>query len=126
MRAVVPLFAAAAAILLSRGAMADTALIYRVDSASATIVRHHLVISANGAVSSGGWSKPELVIRQPSVPEAKRIEIKFVARPPASRDAVVQALLPISVRKVTSLPRYGIKEVKITAATNSVTVPITR
>jgi hypothetical protein len=126
MRAAAPFFAAAAAILLSHRAMADTALIYRVDSASATIVRHHLVISASGAVSSGGWSKPELVIRQASAPEAKTIKARFVARPPASRDAVVQALLPISVRKTLSLPRYGARDVKITAKTNSVTVPITR
>jgi hypothetical protein len=126
MRAVAPFLAVAAAILLSPRAMADTALIYRVDSASATIVQHHLVISANGAVSSGGWSKPELVIKQPSAPEARTIKIKFVARPPAPHEAVVRALLPISVRKTLSLPRYGAKEVKITTATNSVTVPITR
>jgi len=38
----------------------------------------------------------------------------------------VQALLPIHVRKVTALPRYGTIEVEITSATNSVMVQITR
>ncbi len=126
MRAVAPFLAAAVVSWLSHQAMADTALIYRVDSASATIVRHHLVISASGAVDSGGWSKPALLIRQVSAPEATTIKIEFVARPPASRDAVVRALLPVSVHKTLSLPRYGAKDVKISAATNSVTVPIKR
>jgi hypothetical protein len=126
MRAVAFFIAATAAILLAGAAAADTPLIYRVDSASATIVRHHLVIRASGAVNSGGWTKPNLVIKKPSAREARTIKVKFVARPPASRDAVIQALLPVSVRKVAPLPRYGAKEVKIIATTNSVTVPITR
>jgi hypothetical protein len=118
--------AAAAAILSSHSAMAASKMIYRVDSASAVIVQNHLVITANGAVDTGGWSKPELLIQKPSVSEAKALKTKFVAKPPSSREAVVQALLPIHVRKVTSLPRYGTVEVEVTAATNSVMVQITR
>jgi hypothetical protein len=118
--------AAAAAILLSHQALAAPKLIYRVDSASAVIVGNHLVITANGAVDSGGWSKPELLIQKPSASEAKAMKTKFVAKPPASREAVVQALLPIHVRKVAPLPRYGAIEVEITAATNSLIVQITR
>ncbi len=96
---------AAAAILLSGQAIAAPRLIYRVDSASAVIVQNHLVITANGAVDSGGWSKPELLIQKPSAfPEPKALKTKFVAKPPASRDSVVQALLPIHVRKVAPLP----------------------
>jgi len=121
-----PALAAAAAILLCHSAMAASSMIYRVDSASAVIVRNHLVISANGAVDSGGWSKPALLIEKPSASEAKTLKAKFVAKPPASHETVVQALLPIRVRKVTSLPRYGTVEVQITAATNSVMVQITR
>ena len=90
--------AAAAAILLSGQAIAAPKLIYRVDSASAVIVRNHLVITANGAVDSGGWSKPALVILKPSASEAKALRTKFVAKPPASPESVVQALLPIHVR----------------------------
>ena len=126
MRAVGSFTAAAAALLLARAAAADTALIYRVDSARASIVRNHLVISANGAVNSGGWTRPELVIRRPSVPEARTIHVEFVARPPASRETVIRALLPVSARRSAELPRYGAKEVKVIAATNSVTIPITR
>ena len=118
--------AAAAAILLSHPALAKSALIYRVDSASAVIVRNHLVISANGAVDSGGWSKPQLLIQKPSASEAKAVKVKFIAKPPQSRRGVVKALLPIHVRKIAPLPRYGAIEVEITAATNSVVVQITR
>jgi len=117
---------AAAAILLSGQAIAAPQLIYRVDSASAVIVGNHLVITANGAVDSGGWSKPELMILKPSASEAKALRTKFLAKPPASRETVVQALLPIHVRKIAPLPRYGAIEVEVTAATNSLIVQITR
>jgi hypothetical protein len=117
---------AAAAFLLSGQAIAAPKLIYRVDSASAVIVGHHLVITANGAVDSGGWSKPELVLQKPSASEAKAVKAKFVARPPASPETVVQGLLPIHVRKVAPLPHYGAIEVEIMAATNSLIVQITR
>ena len=117
---------AAAAILLSGQAIAAPKLIYRVDSASAVIVRNHLVITANGAVDSGGWSKPELIILKPSASEAKTLKTKFVAKPPASPDSVVQGLIPIHVRKIAPLPRYGAIEVEITTATNSLMVQITR
>jgi len=50
----------------------------------------------------------------------------LVAKPPASPDSVVQALLPIHVRKITALPRYGVIEVEVTSATNSLMVQITR
>lgn len=118
--------ATAAAILLSGQALAGPKVIYRVDSASAVIVKNHLVITANGAVDSGGWSKPELIILKPSASEAKAVRTKFIAKPPASPESVVQALLPIHVRKVAPLPRYGAIEVEVTAATNSLIVQITR
>lgn len=117
---------AAAAILLSHQAIAAPKLIYRVDSASAVIVGKRLVITANGAVDSGGWSKPELIILKPSASEAKALRTKFFAKPPASPESVVQALLPIHVRRIAPLPRYGVIEVEITSATNSLIVQITR
>jgi hypothetical protein len=118
--------AATAAILLSQQAIAAPKLVYRVDSASAVIAGKHLVITANGAVESGGWTKPELLIQKPSASEAKTVKAKFVAKPPASPETVVQGLLPIHVRKIAPLPRYGAIEVEITTATNSLMVQITR
>ncbi len=90
------------------------------------VVNRHLVISANGAVRSGGWDRAKLVVLEPSVSEAKTLKVQFVARPPAPSEVVVQALLPVAVRKVARLPAYGTIRVKIIAETNSVVVPVTR
>jgi hypothetical protein len=127
MRAALLILSITAAILLGAPALADPlAPIYRVDSATAVIVKRQLVISASGAVKSGGWDHPRLWVKEPSAPEAATLEVRFVARPPAPREAVVQALLPVAVRKVARLPNYGTVRVKIIAETNSLTVPITR
>ena len=90
------------------------------------VVNRHLVISANGAVRSGGWGAPRLWVRSPAAPEASTLEVEFVARPPGPRAAVVQALLPVAAFKRARLPNYGTVRVKIVSETNSVTVPINR
>ena len=100
--------------------------IYRVDNASATIVDRHLVITANGAVRTGGWNQPQLRIRLPTTPDGRTLEVTFVARPPAPREAVVQALLPVAALKRARLPNYGTMQVKIITETNTLVVPITR
>jgi hypothetical protein len=104
----------------------EAKLIYRIDSATAKIEKHHLVISAKGAVRTGGWNRPHLRIKEISVPETATLQVIFVAIPPPPSQAVVQALLPVSARKVAKLPRYGAKEIRIVTETNSITVPITR
>jgi len=101
-------------------------LVYRVDAASAELQNNHLVIAVRGAVSSGGWDQPDLWIRRNSGPEARTLEVRFVARPPSAKEVVVQALLPISVQKTLPLPRYGTAEVEIVTETNTLVVPITR
>ena len=127
MRAGLLILSIAAAVSLGAQALAGPLTpIYRVDSATAVIVRRQLVISASGAVRSGGWDRPRLWVKEPSAPEAATLEVEFVARPPAPREAVVQALLPVAVRKIARLPKYGTVRVKIIAETNSLVVPITR
>jgi len=127
MRAGAGLIAAIIAILFAGSAAAAGAeLIYRVDSARAAIVKHHLVISAQGAVRSGGWDHPRLRVIDAYVPEARTLAVEFLARPPAKRQAVIQALLPVSINTLIRLPRYGTTQVKIVGKTNSITVPITR
>lgn len=116
-----------ATLSLAAPASAGSArLIYRIDSATARIEKHHLVISAKGAVRTGGWNRPDLRLKEITVPETKTLQVIFVAIPPPSKQAVVQALLPVSARKVTKLPRYGAKEIEIVSETNSIVVPITR
>jgi hypothetical protein len=108
-------------------AVADaTRLVYRIDNASAVVVDRRLVISANGAVRSGGWDRPRLLVLEPSAPEARVLDVQFVARPPAPSEVVVQQTLPIAARKVARLPGYGTVKIRIIGETNSLTVPITR
>src|SRR5262249_43369857 len=127
MRAKALLLTLVAAIGFAPIAAADpTRLVYRVDSASAQIVDNRLVITANGAVRSGGWDKPRLLVLEPSASEARTVEVQFVARPPAPKEVVVQSLLPVTARKVAKLPHTATTKVKIIAETNSLIVQITR
>ena len=112
-------------LLLTEGAAASPKLVFRIDHATATISHRHLVITARGAVRSGGWVKPTLRVLEASAPEAKTIEVNFVARPPQRSAAVVQAIVPVSAKIMTGLPRYGAVEVRIVSESNSLTVPIT-
>jgi len=116
-----------AALLLAAPATAGGAkLVYRIDSATAKIEKHRLVISARGAVKSGGWNNPRLRLAEISLPETTTLQLIFVAVPPPRSEAVVQALLPVSASKVSHLPHYGAKQIRIVAETNSIVVPITR
>jgi hypothetical protein len=121
-----PIVVATAVLGATPSPARDTMPVFRVDDAKATIVNRHLVISASGAVRSGGWDRPRLWVRQPAASEASTLVVEFVARPPGRREAVVQALLPVVALKRARLPNYGTVRVKIIAETNSVTVPISR
>lgn len=126
MRAFPKLLAIAAALLLGTQAACAARLIYRIDGATATVEKRHLVILAHGAVRSGGWDRPQLRVRESSALETGTLAVEFVARPPAPNEVVVQALLPIDARIVTLAPRYGATRVRIIGETNDVIVPITR
>jgi len=126
MRARLFLASVTAALLGAACAHAQPArLVLRVDNAKAEIADGRLVITANGAVRSGGWDRPALVVLQASAPEAKTLRVRFVARPPGPDAVVVQQILPIAVKKVARLPNYAAAKVEIVAETNSVTVPLT-
>ena len=105
---------------------APATLVYRIDRATATVAHNRLVVSARGAVSTGGWQKPLLRLRETSSGETTTLEAEFVATPPRYRATVAHAILPVSARLAAPLPRYGVVQVKIVSQTNSVTVPITR
>ena len=116
----------ASLVFASEVAAGGLKLVYKVDDAIAEIINGHLVILANGAVRSGGWDRGTLLVLEPSQPEAKTLEVQFVARPPGPNEAVIQELLPISARKVARLPSYATVEVRIIAETNSIVVKIDR
>jgi hypothetical protein len=120
------LFLVAAISLAAPAIAGDAKLIYRIDSATAKIEKHYLVISAQGAVKSGGWNSPRLRLKEITLPETTTLQMIFVAIPPARKESVVQALLPVTASKIAHLPHYGAKQITIVAEKNSITVPITR
>ncbi len=98
-------------------------LVYRVDNVSAAIEGRKLVVRANGAVSSGGWRRPRLLLK-PSRPEASILHMDLVADPPPANRVVVQELLPVHAQVTTALPKYGTVAVSVASQTNEVTAQI--
>lgn len=96
--------------------------IFKVDTVSATADEGRLVITARGAVSSGGWTNPYL--RQKNSKDAHVMAFEFVAVPPPPDAAVIQALVPIEARTTTSVPLARISEVRVDAASNEATIAI--
>ena len=113
-------------IALATGAAlaAPAELVYRIDRATATVAHNRLIVTARGAVSTGGWMKPQLRVHESSATEAATLEVEFVATPPRHRAAVAHAILPVGARLTAQPPYYGIVQVKIVSQTNSVMVPI--
>jgi hypothetical protein len=98
-------------------------LIYRVDQATAVIDGSHLVVTAKGAVRTGGWGHPKLVLRR-SGRRSGDIELDFKATPPPNSSVVIQSLVPVKVSTRTRLPSSGVAAVKVVSQTNSVTAEI--
>jgi hypothetical protein len=104
-------------------AQAEPKLIYKVDRATAAIVRGRLVVDASGAVNSGGWTAPRLHLL-PHKPEDNTETVEFQAQPPLADAVVIQALLPVSTTAVFPLPHYGVTQVKVVSETNAVMAPL--
>lgn len=116
--------AIALVMVIVAAAPADAeSLIYRVDSATAVISGKRMIITAKGAVRSGGWEKPRLAVHQRDRARGD-VEIDFVATPPGDSATVVQGLMPVTVRLTTRLPRSSIAAVRVNAETNVVTAQI--
>jgi len=116
--------AAALAAATATASAAAPKLIQRVDTVSVSIDHNQLVVTANGAVNSGGWTSPHLQHKPSPTAESNTDEFEFVATPPPSDAAVVQALIPVAVSGRFALPHYGAVQVKILAESNSVTAPL--
>ncbi|HJW41021.1 MAG TPA: hypothetical protein VJ476_07310 [Rhizomicrobium sp.] len=125
-RSAIAAFALALAAATASVADAAPKLVLRVDKVSAVIVRDHLVVSATGAVRSGGWSMPRLHLKEFHIPESDTEVIEFLASPPAPGAVVIQALLPVTATAVFPLPHYATVQVKVVSETNSVVAPVGR
>jgi len=116
------IFALAAAT--ATAADASPLLVFKIDKVTAAIIRNHLVVSATGAVRSGGWTVPRLHLKDFHIPESDTEVIEFLATPPRTGEVVVQALLPVTATAVFPLPHYATVQVKVVSETNGVTAPI--
>ena len=116
--------AAALGLAAATATVAAPKPIYKVDSVSAKTVGRNLIITASGAVSSGGWTLPHLRMSESHKPESDTEIIEFLATPPPPSTVVVQALLPVTASATLALPPYGVVQVKVVAESNSVTTRI--
>ena len=114
----------ALAAATATGAAAASQLVFRVDVVTAKTVNNHLVVTARGAVTSGGWTRPRLHLNPVHVAESPEASIEFQASPPLGNSVVIQALLPIETTAVFPLPHYGAVRVKVVSQSNAVTAPI--
>lgn len=98
-------------------------LVYRVDTVSATITDRHLVVTASGAVTTGGWQHPRLRALH-ARREAPVLVFDFVADPPRPKKVVIQALLPVRATLKTELPHHGVVAVEIVTHSNEITTQV--
>jgi len=112
------------AIALAAAPASAQALVFRVDQVTATSEGGALTVKAMGAVRSGGWRHARLVLRNASAADPGTIDIDFVGKPPSNKKAVIQSIVPKTVRLKLRQPRSGAPSVRVNAETNSVTVPV--
>jgi hypothetical protein len=105
-------------------ALTTPKLIYKVDTVTVKASGSDLVVTATGAVNSGGWSLPHLRVRGTHAAESDTAIVDFLATPPPPNVVVIQALVPVSAMARFPLPRYGTVQVQVVAETNSVTAPV--
>lgn len=98
--------------------------IQKLDRVSTQVTGRKLIIRASGAVNSGGWTAPHLNVGPHRRAEANTLVVDFLATPPPAGAAVIQGLMPVSATLTTTLPRYGVTQVKVQSATNSIAAPI--
>lgn len=128
MRNVRPLIVAAAVLGLvaatATAAPTTPKLIYKVDAVTVKTLGKNIVVTATGAVNSGGWTLPHLRARDVRKPESDTAIVDFLATSPPAGAVVVQALVPVSATAQFPLPHYGTVQVQVVAETNSVTAPL--
>ncbi len=98
------------------------AVVYKVDSVTTSTESGKLVITAHGAVKTGGWTSPALRAR--SSKDARVMAFEFVAVPPPPDAAVIEALVPIEAKTIAPAPAARISAVRVTAETNDATADL--
>jgi hypothetical protein len=96
----------------------------RIDGLIATAKGGSILIQARGAVTGGGWKHAALKPIKSSLPgDAHTIVLAFVAQPPASNQAVIPGMLPVTAA-IAVKTRKGVVSVRVTSAVNEITTQI--
>jgi len=96
--------------------------VYKVDSVTATTDEGRLVVTAHGAVRSGGWTSPHL--RAKLSKDMHVMTFEFVAVPPPPDAAVIQSLVPVEAKTIAPLPGPRISEIRIDGESNDASIRI--
>ena len=105
---------------IAQPALAADKRIYKIDSVVATQKGGRVVVQVNGAVQTGGWKSPRLLV----VPgdSNRTITIEFLATPPPPNMVVIDALLPVGAS--AEFKSQGKGAVKVIASANEMTAQI--
>jgi hypothetical protein len=100
-------------------------LVYSVETVSARMIPTfapppEVRVQATGTVTTGGWSAPELRLRQN--PEPGYLEFDFVAQPPPPDAVVIQALQPVSASAQVPVPPV-FRGIRVHARVNAKAIP---
>lgn len=118
------IFAAGLVAATEAPAAAEPRPVFKVDKVTATIVNARLVITASGAVTTGGWADARLHMVNFHKPDGDTEIVQFLASPPLADAIVIQALVPVATTATFPLPPTAVTRVKVVSASNSVTTAI--
>jgi len=121
------LAAALAALPLGARAQSPTATpVLKADSVTLTVTpKHRLIITAKGAVRSGGWSNPQLRAAKRS-DDPHTLVFDLVAMPPPKNAMVIEAIMPVHASETIVMPPLSITQIKVDSETSSATATINR
>ena len=94
--------------------------VYRIDGVTVETQGNRVSVEARGAVRSGGWSDPRLVVKNSS---GATLILELRATPPPSGDIVIQSLLPVTAT-TTLRATAAASTVQVISETNAVSQPI--
>jgi hypothetical protein len=103
-------------------AFAGPKAVYRVDRVSVTAEGNKITIDASGAVRTGGWFEPRLVVKAAGGPT---MVLELRAIPPLQDDAVIQSLMPVEASTTLRMPA-NVSSVQVISETNTVSEAVGR
>jgi hypothetical protein len=112
--------------LVARAQAPVPAPVFKVDGVTITVTpKHRLIVTANGAVRSGGWSNPQLRAGKHGE-DPHTLVFDLVANPPPKNAIVIEAIMPVQASESIAMPPSSITQIKVNSETGSATATINR